>query len=604
MAPSTTKMTSRWALPLVALLASGVVAIPTSIHRSRNVASFKSLGCYAEPPGRNPRALTGPASTAGDMTTENCASFCLEYKYFGTEYAAECYCGDAISAGAIPADGDCTMPCAGDSSQFCGAGDHFNMYLNTAYVEPSIANINGYTYKGCLTESDSGRALPSKQHSQDDMTPAICGSLCSADGYVYAGLEYGRECWCANTIRGGHWVDDAQCSTRCVGDRKYFCGEARKLTLYGPTKDPTADSVLGWNHIGCGIDSGNVKALTESHLTSDDLTGALCAAHCSDYGFFGLENGIECYCGFEFGGTVTTGDECNVLCSGDGLHSCGDVNRMDLYSTSWVTYTPQTVGDFSYVHCGLDHVDDRALKGAYTHGADMTLEKCAEACSAFEYFGVEYGTECFCGNEYNGVARPIEECRLKCSEGSARFCGGAERLSVYRSSKPAPGPSETATQSTVTQSATSEPTTTQSTESQSTTPEHTTTQSEETRPNETSIRQTTEPVQSETIQTQSTMTQPHTETHPGTQSTHISTQTSGPPTETQSEFHTSTSGTQPNTPPTETSTHPTETHTHSTMTQPQTVNHPDTTTKSEVHVTESTTTSHHTERAIPTWLTQ
>lgn len=95
------------------------------------------------------------------------------------------------------------MPCSGDDGQICGAGDHLDIYFNTAHVVPSIAAIQGYSYKGCRTEAPHGRALPDKRHEDGALTPQVCADLCSADGFLYAGLEFGRECWCANTLHGG-----------------------------------------------------------------------------------------------------------------------------------------------------------------------------------------------------------------------------------------------------------------------------------------------------------------------------------------------------------------------------------------------------------------
>ena len=63
------------------------------------------------------------------MTLDTCATFCAGYKYFGTEYSTECYCGNALVDGSALVDTkQCSMLCGGDSKTFCGAGDRLTVY--------------------------------------------------------------------------------------------------------------------------------------------------------------------------------------------------------------------------------------------------------------------------------------------------------------------------------------------------------------------------------------------------------------------------------------------------------------------------------------------
>ena len=52
------------------------------------VGAYQWFGCQTE--ATNMRALSAKAVASGTMTLEACASFCAGYKYFGTEYSAEC----------------------------------------------------------------------------------------------------------------------------------------------------------------------------------------------------------------------------------------------------------------------------------------------------------------------------------------------------------------------------------------------------------------------------------------------------------------------------------------------------------------------------------
>jgi hypothetical protein len=66
----------------------------------------------------------------------------------------------------------------------------------------------------------------------------------------------------------------------------------------------------------------------------------------------------------------------------------------------------------------------------------MTLEKCATYCgnANFEYFGVEYAHECFCGNQFTPGAAVVDqsECDQPCAGDGKEICGGPLRLSVYK----------------------------------------------------------------------------------------------------------------------------------------------------------------------------
>lgn len=54
-----------------------------------------------------------------------------------------------------------------------------------------------------------------------------------------------------------------------------------------------------------------------------------------------------------------------------------------------------TVGTYSSLGCYTEATQGRALTGAaYFENNLMTLEYCAEKCTGFTYWGVEYGVEC------------------------------------------------------------------------------------------------------------------------------------------------------------------------------------------------------------------
>lgn len=79
-------------------------------------------GCITEPVGA--RALSGrSAASPAAMTLAGCGAFCFGsgFKYYGTEYGSECWCGDAVHANAtaVPVEG-CGMKCSGAAGEVCG----------------------------------------------------------------------------------------------------------------------------------------------------------------------------------------------------------------------------------------------------------------------------------------------------------------------------------------------------------------------------------------------------------------------------------------------------------------------------------------------------
>lgn len=50
-------------------------------------------------------------------------------------------------------------------------------------------------------------------------------------GYLYAGLEFGAECYCGHKIQATN-VSEAECDMGCKGERGSMCGGANRLSVY------------------------------------------------------------------------------------------------------------------------------------------------------------------------------------------------------------------------------------------------------------------------------------------------------------------------------------------------------------------------------------
>lgn len=101
----------------------------------------------------------------------------------------------------------------------------------------------------------------------------------------------------------------------------------------------------------------------------------------------------------------------------------------------------------------------------------MTVEKCIDHCSSkgYSHAGLQWKTECFCGNSVDKSVLGSVQCTLPCGGDSSQYCGGSQKLSIYRkgTSEPVPKPaatSTTKTQPAATQKAPEKPTTTAKTQ--------------------------------------------------------------------------------------------------------------------------------------------
>ncbi|KIO30744.1 hypothetical protein M407DRAFT_38550, partial [Tulasnella calospora MUT 4182] len=53
---------------------------------------------------------------------------------------------------------------------------------------------SGWSYTNCYTDSASARLLSTMIYSSSSNTQDKCVAQCNSKGYVYAGVEYGKEC--------------------------------------------------------------------------------------------------------------------------------------------------------------------------------------------------------------------------------------------------------------------------------------------------------------------------------------------------------------------------------------------------------------------------
>jgi hypothetical protein len=172
------------------------------------------------------------------MTVEACQSYCLSKNYplAGLEYSTQCFCGLSLGSYSTVGYTGCTMACSGNSIQTCGGSSRLSVYNNTNYVYPQLVQgVGAYNLSGCFTDSQTARGLSSfRTASSTSMTVENCVASCQARGYRKAGVEYGSECYCGNTLANASTpapISDCE-AMFCTGNLTEFCAGPKRLLVY------------------------------------------------------------------------------------------------------------------------------------------------------------------------------------------------------------------------------------------------------------------------------------------------------------------------------------------------------------------------------------
>lgn len=318
--------------------------------------------------------------------------------------------------------------------------------------------------QGCYV--DVGRTLTGGGYDDSEaMTDESCIDYCSSAGFIYAGTEYSSQCYCGNTLATGSGpAPDGDCDMTCSGNATEACGGPNRLNLFwsGTTGPETNPGTGNWTFSACYTEGVTGRALPFAATVvggAAAMTVDLCLSACETAGYVlaGTEYADECWCGDSIASGATVAPEgisgCDMLCSGNFSEFCGGSDRLDVYTYQATTTLPTTtttatatatptqtlgvkpvVGDYTFQGCYTEATDSRALSDAsfYDYEA-MTLEECATDCAAYDYFGVEYGGECYCGNTINNgsVVAALTDCNFVCPGDPYEYCGAGNRLEMY-----------------------------------------------------------------------------------------------------------------------------------------------------------------------------
>ncbi|KAF9049496.1 copper radical oxidase with WSC domains [Hymenopellis radicata] len=347
---------------------SGATPPPPPVT-SPKVGDWTSIGCFSDNVNGAGRSLPVGADLAGPATIRTCTAACFAsgYQFAGAEFAAELRIGS--SGNFFPrACIDCSMVCAGNSSEFCGGPNRLTVYNYTGTDLPPITNPGGggggagaapvvnvydglpgtWNYSACYIDNAHGRIFENAIGPNATTTVESCVNSCIAGNYSVAGIEFGVNCG-NRLINGAEPAIENTCNMGCGGNSTEACGGPNRLSVYSSSKNITVlpvPTVLNdtnilpknWTYAGCYTDENNGRVLPWQIIWEHNATVEACVNQCSTFGYTAasLEYGQECYCGDisdiqANGATLAPETDCSFQCSGDPIHLCGGGLRMTTY---------------------------------------------------------------------------------------------------------------------------------------------------------------------------------------------------------------------------------------------------------------------------------
>ncbi|KAI0925387.1 hypothetical protein AcV7_005644 [Taiwanofungus camphoratus] len=361
-----------------------------------SVGLWVSLGCYND--SVNARTLAvSPAVQS--VSVETCTEACYNdgYPLAGLEYADQCFCGLEFDNGGVPIPlSDCTMPCAGNSSEFCGGPNALDVYNYTGTLPNGPTNPGGggggggggsstpvypvtsglpspWEYAGCYVDNAYGRVMSNELPDNQNLTVESCIANCTAENYTLAGLEYSVQCFCTDTlVNGAVQAAESDCNMGCGANATEACGGPNRLSVYTATGNVTAypvpvpqnTSLPGqWQYQGCLKEPGANRTFPYENIWTNNNTVDACLNQCALFGYLasGLEYGDECWCGDiedveEYSPGFANATDCSMPCSGDPIHLCGGPERLQLYYWNGsldVWHTPENTGYYEFLIGGV-----------------------------------------------------------------------------------------------------------------------------------------------------------------------------------------------------------------------------------------------------------
>ncbi|KAL1858945.1 hypothetical protein VTK73DRAFT_7729 [Phialemonium thermophilum] len=412
------------------------------------------------------------------MSVEACRDFCNGFLYFGVSHGRECYCADTIShLSATAPEEECSWNCEGNPFQFCGAAGRLNLYkLAHPPVSSSIPSI---VAPSTASSSESASASPSSSgpaSASGSVSPSasacvsdcssVPGSLSASGSASASGSSSGSEPSSGSSAsvsgsgsapNSGPGPSPSSTSPSATESGSFTTSETASASGSAPTSGSEPGSSVASapaslsdsgsasvpNSVSASATESVPSSVPESASASGSETGSASAP--TSASALGSASVSPSASGSASGpisstpGSSTPASGASSSETGTGPSSAGPTETGTGCDASMPASkrTPPgpTISGYTYDSCWAEPSDGHALTGDFMADDGLTLEKCADFCHTWPFFGVEYGRECYCGyGPRGGSAAPETACTFPCPGDASETCGAGGHLSMYHNS--------------------------------------------------------------------------------------------------------------------------------------------------------------------------
>ncbi|KAJ6452289.1 WSC domain-containing protein [Mycena sanguinolenta] len=259
----------------------------------------------------------------------------------------------------------------------------------------SAAAPAGWTQLGCFTDQTEKRILAGSVHTGNNMSIEACISYCNLDGFSYAGLDYGRECYCDIANHAASPAGPvSDCNMPCAGNASESCGAGLRMRVYNKLNTPqpaTPSKGTGkWESIGCYKDAAALNRVLQNQATiKGNMTVESCISACQagNFSYAGLEYSSECWCGNTHPSAPADKGSCNMACPGNKTEICGGKYALNVFQTQpdVATICKETTTDFDFKLTAVKKADgsQSLLVIAKTEKNELILTDCSNCSTPY-----------------------------------------------------------------------------------------------------------------------------------------------------------------------------------------------------------------------------
>lgn len=422
--------------------------------------AYRYRGCYqgSGAGGKLKTRIYSSKNNTNGMCMAACAGKAERWQFAGTEYHSECWCGDVMPPLKVSED-HCNFDCAGNINEICGGdgirtntGSFFSLFVDMGrgdtplpppmsgpFVNPGV---DGFVSQGCHKEATSGRALSVGKSISANATVYNCIQACR--GYTYAGLEFGQECYCGNSLGAGSVPTLAsECNMPCKGNGSEYCGGGSRLNLYeigggGPGSSAGSSATLvsssrvpGETSIFTNPSTGTTPSSSSPLASTPGTLPPISSSTPVPLSSSSLSSLISTPGMPPTPSTSPASSRILTFTPGVPSPTPSSLSSTSSTASSLGPATTATSGPWAPLGC-FSEVASRALRDAATSSDSMTQAFCQDFCASknLQYAGVEYGRECYCGAAIFSYPA-TSGCDMPCAGFSSEICGGVNRLNVF-----------------------------------------------------------------------------------------------------------------------------------------------------------------------------